>query len=106
MQKPYLVITGIPRSGTTLAASLLDRLQDTVCMNEPPEYYDWATKCGSKEEFIANFVSDLENRRSSLEKQGTVLDCREEDGSVPTNYFNAAGRRRKLEYMVRLRGKL
>ena len=45
MQKPYLLITGIPRSGTTLAASLVDQLEDTLCLSEPSRYYEWAIHC-------------------------------------------------------------
>jgi hypothetical protein len=97
MQKPYLLITGIPRSGTTLVASLIDRFQDTVCLNEPPRYYEWATHCRSRTEFVEKLVADLEEMRRSLQRGGSVLDTRESNGAVPTNYFNGQGTRRKLD---------
>ena len=30
-----IILTGIPRSGTTLAAQLIDLQVDSVCLNEP-----------------------------------------------------------------------
>jgi hypothetical protein len=96
MQRPYLLITGIPRSGTTLASSLVDRLEDTVCLNEPTRYYEWATHCRSRTEFVEKLVADLEEMRRSLQNGGSVLDTRENDGTVPTNYFNGQGERRTL----------
>jgi hypothetical protein len=97
MQKPYLLITGIPRSGTTLAASLVDQLEDTLCLNEPSRYYEWANHCRTRTEFVAKLVADLEEMRTSLQRGGTVLDVRESDRAVPTNYFNDRGKRRKLD---------
>jgi len=97
MRKPYLLITGIPRSGTTLAASLVDQLEDTLCLNEPSRYYEWTIHCQNRTEFVAKLVADLEEMRTSLQRGGTVLDVRESDGGVPTNYFNDRGKRRKLD---------
>lgn len=98
MRKPYLLITGIPRSGTTLVASLIDRLENTVCLNEPPQYYEWASRCQNRTEFVAKLMADLKQMRVCLQTGGTVFDTRERDGSVPTNYFNDKGQRRKLDY--------
>ena len=75
MQNRYLIITGIPRSGTTLAASFADRLENTICLNEPPEYYQWATQCSSRTEFVHKLIADLDRRHAALESDGTVLDC-------------------------------
>jgi hypothetical protein len=99
MQRPYLLITGIPRSGTTLAASLVDGLENTLCLNEPPRYYEWAIQCQNRTEFVANLIADLEKMRASLQMGGTVLDYRERNGTVPTNYFDDRGKRRKLDYV-------
>ena len=36
----YFILTGIPRSGTTLLCNLLNHIQNVVCLNEIPEFYD------------------------------------------------------------------
>lgn len=91
-----LVLTGIPRSGTTLAACLVDHLEDTVCLNEPARYYEWAVSCANRMHFVRNVLEDLRATRQKLAKGGTVADVREEDGSAPTNYYDARNRRRIL----------
>jgi hypothetical protein len=72
-------------------------LEDTLCLNEPSRYYEWAIHCQNRTEFVAKLVADLEEMRTSLQRGGTVLDVRESDGGVPTNYFNDRGKRRKLD---------
>jgi hypothetical protein len=89
-----LFVTGIPRSGTTLAAHLLDQLDDTICLNEPTYYYRWTIRSKDALEFAQSCVADLRNLRRTLIAGGTVTDRRELDGSVPTNYFHAQARRR------------
>ena len=36
----YFILTGIPRSGTTLLCNLLNHIQNVVCLNEIPDFYD------------------------------------------------------------------
>ncbi len=36
----YFILTGIPRSGTTLLCSLLNHIQNVVCLNEISDFYD------------------------------------------------------------------
>jgi len=40
MSNNNFVITGIPRSGTTLLCSLMNYIENVVCMNEIPVFYD------------------------------------------------------------------
>lgn len=97
MLKPYLLLTGIPRSGTTLIASLVDGLEDTLCLNEPSRYYNWAVHCRDRREFVARCTADLRNIRAALVNGGTVLDGRQSDGAIPCNYFDETGRRLRLD---------
>jgi len=99
MHPPFLLITGIPRSGTTLAASLVDRLQNTICVNEPGRYYNWTGGCQDSKQFARLCMWDLERMRRRVIAGGTVLDRREHDGSVPTNYFDETGPRRDLRML-------
>ena len=36
-----LIISGIPRGGTTLTTALIDSLPNAVCLNEPQWHSDW-----------------------------------------------------------------
>ena len=96
--KPYLILTGIPRSGTTLAASLVDRLENTVCLNEPIQYYLWATAAKDQAAFVEKLTAELKMIRARLVNGETVMDSREYDGSIPTNYFDERGQRLKPHY--------
>lgn len=40
MDDNFFIITGIPRSGTTLLCRLLNLVQNVVCMNEIPAFYE------------------------------------------------------------------
>jgi len=99
MAKPLLIVTGIPRSGTTLTADLIDRLQDTVCLNEPPHYYQRVADSKTKEDFITDTLRELEQQWSTLAEGGTVLDRREADGHVPQNYFEESGKVRDMSML-------
>src|SRR5690349_17297029 len=96
MSKPFLIVTGIPRSGTTMTADLIDRLQDTVCLNEPPHYYQRVADARDKADFIKLTMDELTQQRETLLSGGAVLDRREPDGSVPQNYFEETGRVRDM----------
>jgi hypothetical protein len=96
MAKPLLIITGIPRSGTTLTADLIDRLEDTVCLNEPPHYYQRVADSKSKEDFISQTFEELRAQWRQISEGGTVLDRREADGHVPQNYFEESGQVRDM----------
>lgn len=91
---PILAVTGIPRSGTTLTASLLDRLDRVLCLNEPPRYYEWVSTSRDRAQFLEWCYRDIRKVRVILRAGGTVYDRREDDGSIPTNYFDDNGRRR------------
>jgi hypothetical protein len=95
---PYLLITGIPRSGTTLTAALVDRLRDSLCLNEPPRHYTWTVRSRDRAEFISRCLADLAQMRSSLAAGGTVVDRREHNGTAPCNYFVDGGGRRPLKF--------
>jgi hypothetical protein len=87
------LITGIPRSGTTLVAALVDGLRDAICVSEPPRYYEWAARSASVGDFVQSTLDDLADLRRSLKSGRTVADRRNPDGSLPTDYFgpDAAG---------------
>jgi hypothetical protein len=96
---PYprnVLLTGIPRSGTTLAGALIDSLPDTVCISEPP--WHWHRATGGKLDigpdpdgsvFARWLVGDFVAMRAKLLRGETVQDRRAADAAPLTNYHDA-----------------
>jgi len=70
--KRNVLITGIPRSGTTLVCSLLNKLPDIVALHEPMDVWDFS-KCrdaAALADAIENFCAGA---RRSLREQGFAV---------------------------------
>ena len=92
----FHVLTGLPRSGTTLATSLLNRLDDVVALSEPLRPPD-LMPAGSAAELVDELEDFFrEQRRSALEDG--VVRSKVVDGHDTDNYVgderDAQGRRR------------
>jgi hypothetical protein len=90
-----VLITGTPRSGTTLLCALLNKLPDTVALHEPMNVWDFP-KCrdaAAVAEVIAAFCAET---RTSLREKGFAMS-KHVGGKVPDNVaadkVNAAGTR-------------
>lgn len=82
---PDVILTGLPRSGSTLICNLLTRCADTVALHEPIPMADLARKFsgGALVEEVARFYADT--RRSLLETRRVLT--RQVNGAVPDNIF-------------------
>jgi hypothetical protein len=90
-----IVLTGIPRSGTTLACHLLNKCPNTVALSEPMPV--WEFNGLSPEDRLRKVGEFFSSQRRSLLESGTGLS-KIHEGRVPTNYFalsNAEGIPRK-----------
>jgi hypothetical protein len=77
---PTILLTGLPRSGTTLTCALLNRCPDTVALAEPiqlGQHGDRARALGQIETFVS------ETRHSALTRG--VVTSKHIDGVVPDN---------------------
>jgi hypothetical protein len=85
MRDSNIILTGLPRSGTTLTCHLLNKLPDTVALHEPmtvsefPKLRDSSAICGEIDRFF-------EATRKSLLKNRTALS-KHAQGKVPDNPF-------------------
>ncbi len=79
-----VILTGPPRSGTTLTCFLLNKLPETVALNEPMSRHHFRSARSSLEEIEATF----EAMRKSLLEMGTAK-ARQLDGSIPDNPFES-----------------
>lgn len=80
-----VILTGIARSGTTLACSLLNRLPQAVALHEPmnPAALASLDRPAAYLERIASFFAA---QRERLHAQGTAVS-KARDGAVPDNPF-------------------
>lgn len=91
-----VLVTGIPRAGTTLLGALLDSLPNTVCLSEPP--WHWHRSTGGQldigpdptgEVFAKWLVGDFIDLRRKLVDGESVRDRRSEINQPFTNYHSA-----------------
>lgn len=89
------LITGIPRSGTTLAAALVDQYDDAVCLSEPLEHVRIMETSESPDHFVRRLIGTMADSHDVLGCGGAIVDRRAPDGAAITNYFatSKSGRR-------------
>lgn len=83
-----IVLTGIPRSGTTLTCSLLNRLAQCVALHEPMLPHELAAL-----DFPLGYLQGVDrffaSQRASLLVRGTAI-TKARDGGVPDNPFGSS----------------
>jgi hypothetical protein len=77
-----VLITGTPRSGTTLICHLLNKLPDTVALHEPMRVK--ALESLSRDEICVEIDRFCEEQRTSLRLRGRAIS-KNVDGVVPDN---------------------
>ena len=85
---PDLIITGVPRSGTTLAAAIIDQAPNCLCLSEPDGHVDLMREAVSPEDFVAKLCQEFDVVRRTILGGGSVLDRRRADGAPVTDYFS------------------
>jgi len=85
---PDLIITGLPRSGTTLAAAIIDQAPDSLCLSEPDGHADLMNQAASPGDFVISLCQEFKAVRRTVLGGGSVLDRRRADGAPITNYFS------------------
>jgi hypothetical protein len=78
-----ILLTGLPRSGTTLSCHLLNRLPDTVALHEPMRVKDFAT-LDSHRDICQSIERYCVDQRVSLRSSGRARS-KQVAGAVPTN---------------------
>lgn len=83
-----VLLTGIPRSGTTLMTALIDGMDDSVALNEPAWQFEWLQDKGQvdPQDFAQWLVKDFARIRHDLLHGIAVPERRREDGTAVTNY--------------------
>ena len=84
-----VLITGMPRSGTTLVCSLLNKLPDIVALHEPMNVWEFA-KCRDEEEIAVMVEKFCAESRKSLHEQKFAIS-KHVGGKVRDNSAAADG---------------
>ncbi|HET8942007.1 MAG TPA: sulfotransferase [Rudaea sp.] len=96
-----LFVTGIPRSGTTLVAALIDSLDDAVCLSEPEWQDAWPREMTDPAAYAQRLCADFDRVRNVLRSGASVTDRRKPDGAAISDYFpREAGNRTQVSKPV------
>lgn len=77
---------GIPRSGSTLTAALVDSLENSICFSEPDEYFI-PPNAQDKQQYINAVLSSPRDYRKRLLSGEPIKDRRNPSGKAITNYI-------------------
>jgi hypothetical protein len=91
-----VVVTGLPRSGLTLACALIDQLPDAVCLNAPQWHTGAARKFGSNLAMCKWLVGEYLWTRKHLIAGNPVPDVRREDGLPFTDGHQGGGKEMQI----------
>ncbi len=96
--KRNVLITGIPRSGTTLVCSILNKVSDVVALHEPMDVWDFA-KCRDGSEMARVIEKFCGEARRSLREEGFAIS-KHVGGEIRDNSAadQAGGRVRQTEH--------
>jgi len=83
-----LIVTGIPRSGTTLVCSLISQMRNAYCLSEPMEIDDYMLQATSEHEFLLKVSGFIAKQRKQIIESGFTLNRVDKDGSLSSNYFS------------------
>lgn len=98
MSDNNVLITGTPRSGTTLTCHLLNKLPDTVALHEPMKVKKFA-ELENHEEICRSIQRFCDEQRKSIHERKRAIS-KNVGGAVPDNHYAAgrsdAGRRQNI----------
>jgi hypothetical protein len=85
-----VLITGLPRSGTTLVNAIVDGLPNALSLSEPGRHGSMFEESFSARDLVRRIRDDLPNLRQEIIDGLPLEDRRNPDGSAVTNYFAAS----------------
>ena len=85
MKKQNILLTGLPRSGSTMLCHLLNKVPNTIALNEPIPFSSWANQPFPFPSVMENKIKQffLDNRMHLL--QSGTAGSRQVNGKVPSN---------------------
>ena len=86
-----MIVTGIPRSGTTLVCSLISQMRNAYCLSEPMEVDGYIRQAASADEFLLKVSEFFEQQRRQIIESGAALNRADRSGDLSSNYFRRNG---------------
>jgi hypothetical protein len=91
-----VLVTGIPRSGTTLVTAMINDLDRSLCLSEPSRHVEWLETSSSRREYADRVIEDFDSVHAEIKRNGKVFDRRSAKGTSLTNYFEPGAQRQGL----------
>lgn len=88
ISKNDIILTGIPRSGTTLACAMIFNLSNAVCLSEPEIINQFIAKAGSIDEYTAMIEKEFTLIRNHIWKNKKIENKKGLNGELLTNYYS------------------
>ncbi|MBF0275260.1 MAG: sulfotransferase domain-containing protein [Nitrospinae bacterium] len=85
--KKDVILTGFPRAGTTLSATLINILENSVCLSEPDSIVKIIEETTSVEEYIKKLEEEYDKTREFIIEKGVVINRVPVKGETLTNYY-------------------
>lgn len=104
MNEANVVLTGVPRSGTTLTCHLLHKLPDTVALHEPMRGRE-VSGIGNHRHVRQTIERFFDDQRESILGRGRATS-RTINGAVPDNPFGAARSEAGLRQHIDAKGEI
>lgn len=82
-----IVVTGMPRGGTTLLGSLINGLENSYCISEPMAVEEQLHLSATPEEFLQRTKYYFNDQRKRILETGKAVNRVTKDGRPVTNYF-------------------
>jgi len=86
--KRDIIVTGIPRSGTTLACTLINSLSNSVCLSEPAIVDKFINIAQSPDEYIRLLEDEYDRLRGHIWQTRQIFNKHGLEGGKITNYFS------------------
>lgn len=87
-----VVLTGPPRSGTTLTCYLLNKLPNTLALHEPIRPFSFADPKADAQDILSAMKGFFDEQRHSVTERG-IAQSKHVRGRIPTDPYAAAGDR-------------
>lgn len=99
--KNDIIVTGMPRGGTTLLGSLISSLDNVFCISEPFEIEKLLHDSHDRNDFVNKIANYYSLQRQIAIKNKKLINRVSVDGSLVTNYFVRNGDKILLNYNER-----
>lgn len=83
-----LIVTGIPRSGTTLVCNLISQMHNAYCLSEPMEIDEYAHQVTSANVFLDKVSEFIAQQRKQIIETGFIRNRVDKNGDLSSNYYS------------------